>query len=250
MKSAIDGNPALSPEQRQHYHAAIDRVAASIPPAAHERIAKHVKEATFHPGLRELARAVLDEGNISEEKRKIVEARIASGRALPGGAYNTRRMSIHVDGDRTDSGHRGKYGSASSPAHAIYAHELGHAIDGPAKEISSSPEWQRAFADEINQGSHPLTDYAATKPEEGLAEFSRLLYGSDVPHAQIEREFPQASAVFKVRGLWPVTERTGPEGRMHEAFDDRIDLDANGSHIDTLRQTPDQQPRRRNTRRR
>jgi hypothetical protein len=137
----------------------------------------------------------------------------------------------------------GRYGREKLQlAHSIYAHELGHAIDGPRKEITGSKQWQEAYAAEIGQtdaerasrAEPKLSWYGGTRDSEGFAEFARLVHGSDVPHAQIERDFPLSTAVFKDRGLWPQRERTGPEGKMSEVFERAVEIPEVGSHADVL----------------
>ena len=115
---------------------------------------------------------------------------------------------LHLDGDYDFGGvERGRYGGVEvMPAGDVYAHELGHAIDGPDMALSKSKEWQEAFEGEIaysvwqSMAEPKLTEYGGSAPHEGLAEFTRLLYASDVPTAKIAEEFPKASAFMKERG--------------------------------------------------
>jgi hypothetical protein len=57
----------------------------------------------------------------------------------------------------------------------VYAHEFGHAIDGPDCEISDSTAWEHAWENEILRGKTPPSAYAQQSPSEGFAEFHRLL---------------------------------------------------------------------------
>ncbi len=80
----------------------------------------------------------------------------------------------------------------------VWAHELGHAIDG-SFELSKSTDWQSAFDQEIKSGG--LSEYATTSPQEGFAEFSRLIYGSDVERESAVGKFPLCAKFFGKRGL-------------------------------------------------
>lgn len=78
------------------------------------------------------------------------------------------------------------------------AHELGHALDGH-KEYSGSVEWQKAWNKEINGEGIPLTAYAKTSPEEGFAEFHRLLLSSPKEARQL---FPECVGYLKSQGMY------------------------------------------------
>ncbi len=219
LQQSIQNSPGLSPQQQKQYTQAMNRVMSSMPTAAHDRIAQHIKSATFHPDTKGIGLAAVDdflqtEGLPEEIKQQLGEQRqlIESGELSPGGAF-TRSGQLHVDGDYAYSEPMpGKHTTGSgAQTHEVYAHELGHAIDGPNGELSESPEWQSAWGGEMKYGVDQkftgkkprLTEYGGTTPSEGLAEFARLLYGSDTPTAEIEADFPQASEYFKRQNLWP-----------------------------------------------
>jgi hypothetical protein len=62
---------------------------------------------------------------------------------------------------------------AQKHAKSIYAHELGHVLDG-RQEISKTEDWKLAWEKEIKPGQ--LTNYATTNPTEGFAEyFERMI---------------------------------------------------------------------------
>lgn len=239
LKDAIEASPGLTDEHKQQYHEAVDRAMKHVPKTAHDRIAKHMQSAQFHPHTEAVVGGVMDDPSVSAAAK----AKLKGKRA--GGAFINSSGALHIDGAE-GTAKAGRHSGGAHP-HEVYAHELGHAIDGPNHEISKSPEWADAFKSEIATGAKgadsPLTEYGATKPSEGLAEFSRLVYGSDVPHSQIAKEFPKATQLFKDRGLWPDKERTGPEAEMAEAFDKdkRVELGKDGSHADVLLDKPAEQ---------
>ncbi len=246
LKHGVDNSPGLSDDQRARYHAAVDHVASRLPLAAHGRLANHLGGARFHPdettvGPESVAEVLNHPGADAETK----QAWKAWGDSLKergvhaGGVYSGATGSIHADGDM-DNPHPGRHSPGDKfLAHHVYAHELGHAIDGPDHEISSSPQWAHAFDSDIAHkpkqvgDEAPLTTYAAKSPSEGFAEFARLLYASDVPTDQIRREFPKASLVFNAHGLWPA-ERKGPESSMADVFGQRQQIKG-ASHADILK---------------
>ncbi len=251
--TALNFAPDLSDDQRQRFADAAVRVTGSMPKAALDRIDAHLTGVTFHATPQAIGPAVVEAlagaPGLTDAERTEKRAKLAYLlKANIGGAYVNGLRTIHADGDHDYKGEtpgRHTVGRAML-AHGVYAHELGHALDGPHREVSRSPEWGAAFKAEIEHGEADiragtvpkLSVYGGTTPSEGLAEFSRVVYGSDVPHAQIAQEFPQATAVFKARGWWPTAERTAAGAPMPEVFDERLDIGADGSHADTLKEKP------------
>lgn len=248
MEDAIS-KANLSPKQKEVYTASAKHVLGAITPAGHARIAANLKTANFHSNPMALGDAVLTEalavpGITAEQRAKLNQhKKKMSGGMMIGGAYNLKTGSVHLDGDIGKS-HAGKYATGEGiHSHHVYAHELGHAIDGPNREYSYHKEWETAWTSEISQGAvgrlvgkqAPLTDYGAARADEGFAEFSRLLYGSAVPLANIERDFPKSSAFFKSRDLWPTGRSETPDAKFPDKFDERLALDNIGSHMDTLK---------------
>jgi hypothetical protein len=238
--NAADG---LSDEQREHYGRSLARVVRTMPKEALDRIDANLDNVSFHASTKDIPEAMIEQiagqPGLDDSQRDAIRKQYAHLRdAKIGGVYMNGFKHVHVDGDGPGANTKGRHGKDFGLAHGIYGHEFTHAIDGPSHEISKSPEWQSAFAKEIAHdpaAEPPLTRYAGTKPSEGLAEFGRLVYASDVPHAQIAKEFPQATAIFKAHGLWPKAERGGAEAKMPEVFEKRIDLGKDGSHADVLK---------------
>jgi hypothetical protein len=80
----------------------------------------------------------------------------------------------------------------------VYAHELGHAIDGPDDEISNSKAWQAAWAKEMKNAGRPPSEYAQVSASEGFAEYHRLLVAN---RKQAVALYPRCADVWRGRGL-------------------------------------------------
>ncbi len=269
---ALASSSHLKPGQRQHYQNAITTALNAMPAKAHDRIAKHVSEVGFHENPQALGEAAVDaallDADMSREKLGKLQGYLSafkSGKLKPGAAYQPKTGRIHLDGDL----------SGDYQAHEVYAHALGHAIDGPKKEISGSPEWQEAWKAEIRGGG--LNKYATKTASEGMAEFCRLVYGGGAEKAKAS--FPKAYAAFEKHGLLegdtadqtatlqsdsgesqtsptlptgsvtsgavgdpqePVTTGT-PSVVLPDVFAERAALDdePDGAHVDTIRTSPD-----------
>lgn len=207
----------LPPEKAKEYAAAANAVLSRMPQAALDRAAKHVAATAFYPdskalGLGALATAMKAPGLSDQQLAKLNAQKTAveSGKINLGGAYITKEGGqLHLDGGMSGVSNPGVHGGGSQATHEVYAHEFGHAIDGPALQVSNSARWQEAFAKEIGpgvkaeDGSPRLTRYAQTNAQEGLAEFCRLVYGGEVALSTIEQEFPIASKFWKEARLWP-----------------------------------------------
>lgn len=124
-----------------------------------------------------------------------------------GGAYNPSVQGLFLDGGeeafRSGENFSPDLDAAKLRVH-IYAHEFAHAIDGPEFELSRNPKWEAAWKGEIKKVfASPLSKYAKTDPQEGFAEFGRLVYSGDFELGKIEAAFPKASQYWKGLGLWP-----------------------------------------------
>lgn len=83
------------------------------------------------------------------------------------------------------------------------AHEFAHAIDvhpETRQRISDTPEWEKAFDDEIDRDGDPLSEYARTEPAEGFAEFCRLVWTTGYKE-RARKLFPKCWGVLKNHGL-------------------------------------------------
>lgn len=278
---ALNASPGLSDEQREHYGRSMARVIRSMPKEALDRVHAHTAGATFYEKSEEIGPAVLEvmatQPGLTPDQSADIRRRYASQLGSDvGGCYLSlgSGSTLHLDGqqqyEKRDSGRYPNAGAdLKTSTHAVYAHELAHAIDGPKhgpQRISSTPEWAEAYRDEIQftdddsraKATPKLSGYAGYKvgpkgllpvPNEGWAEFGRLVYGSDVPHAEIEKNFPKCTKVWKDRGLWPAgdqlrgeqggrkeaVDRRGGPSALDELFSHSVPLDdAGDSHADIL----------------
>ena len=184
-------------DQHEAYHAAIHEVAKRIPAAGHERITRHLKAITVHPSTATMT------DHLAGQHRGVGE--IASKGGHVRGLYDPTSGTIHGNGPIERSEHQDVLGKKRTNTGEAYAHELMHAIDGPDFELSAHPDWKYAHKHEIAKrgATAPLSHYARQDEKEGLAEFGRLIYGTDMPLDEVEQRFPKASAYIKGRGLWP-----------------------------------------------
>jgi hypothetical protein len=222
----------LTPQQQQLYGQAWAEVTTELPPAALERVSNNVDEIIFvnstdHVGLtgiRTDLEVVKEVDPAAYEELVAIYAKIIpeyeSGKKGDLGCYLPNARALVLDGRHTDGPMNAPLtgpGQHSGPSRAqnvrhfvrhLYAHEMGHAIDGPDMELSGHVDWRKAWKREIVQtedgGSPRLTAYARELPEEGFAEFCRVLYSGDVNLERVAEYFPGCSQFFQSRGLWPV----------------------------------------------
>lgn len=252
---AINQSTDVPEPQRERYAASLNRVLQHMPKAALDRMEANLGEVQFGEDSNHLAekrakglRQLLDAGQLippgKEHQRPQYERAIAEieegvrkGTSTLGGVYLQQDRSLYLDGDSLHV-NEGKYGDANKTGRTetaqLQAHEIGHVIDGPNYEFSKSPEWMEAFKSEIATADEKsrLTDYAAAKPEEGFAEFARLIWGTDVDLTQIKTDFPKAFRFFASKQLIPAKR---PKGSFREMFERRIDIGEDGSHADVLK---------------
>lgn len=192
-------SPHLRPGQRAHYQRSIEKTLSAMPAAAHDLIAKHTHEIKFHEEPEEIGYATVDallgsSGDSSPKNRSRLAnllKGLKAGKVKPGAAWLPKQGGIHLDGDLGEN----------YQAHEVYAHSLGHAMDGPDKHISRSDDWKAAWQEEIAGGG--LSKYAGNSAHEGFAEFCRLVYGADNKPDDMAAIFPKAAAAMKARNLWP-----------------------------------------------
>lgn len=218
-----------SHEVRDRMMPGLQRISSRLTPTSAQRIKENLSHAQMHASVIGAQQDI--EQEVADDPKALKEVK----NSWPGGAYiGDGYRSLHlvsgyqglhsgqgvfkgVSGSSTS--HGPEKGDSESDAH-VTAHELGHVIDGPRYELSMSKEWRNAWIKEIGIGPDalpfgtkwlskltgpkgiPLTEYAKTCPQEGFAEFSRLLYASNVPHTTIEKTFPQCLAFWRSKGLW------------------------------------------------
>jgi hypothetical protein len=179
----LDGHQDLDPKKRASYREAMTGVLAAMPPEAVARIDAGVSGIHFYSDADRLGQAL---AAINPSIKEIVR----SGQRVLG-AFSITSRKLHLDG-----------GGPKYSAREVYAHELGHALDGPRNEVSDSREWRLAWNAEIASGE-VLGSYAAINVIEGMAEFARAVYGGKVDLSVLARSCPRCTAVWKSKGWWP-----------------------------------------------
>ncbi len=191
FKASLDRLTNVSREQREHYHKQATRVLRNLTPNALKRVQANTKGVSFYKDRVDLTDFFV------KDYPSMAEIRSQGGTV--NGIYDAGNQTLHLDGASTT------YGDKLNPTgddqtHHIYAHEMTHAIDGPKFEISHTDEWHKAWEKEI-KASEEISKYAATNPQEGLAEFGRLVLASSHDAAKIRQDFPLCAAVWDKHGI-------------------------------------------------
>jgi hypothetical protein len=201
-----------SAEVRERAGAAVEHIAGRLTDAAAARVAENVRKVEFHETVFAVEAAV--------RRHEVIDKQLGKETLSAGGAFLGDDIhEVHIL-----SGYMGLSGSSQGDLKLqnpedvdrhVLAHEIGHAIDGPKAEYSSDRKWISAWLGEVGSSGFAglltgpgrkkvtLTKYAKESPSEGFAEFSRLLHGSDVPLADVERKFPRCIAYWRSKKLWP-----------------------------------------------
>ena len=111
------------------------------------------------------------------------------------GAWHDGQNRLYLDGDNPVVKHEGEVVNAPQ-FQGVYAHELGHVVDGGTSE---SMEWASAWESEMKESQ--LTNYAASKPAEGYAELVRV-WSSGEKREELEKQFPKSVAILKSQGVF------------------------------------------------
>lgn len=200
VASSLRSNPSLTDEHRHKYYSTMTEILHRIPSRGVELYLSHVKGIKWFPDHDKLTKWAID--TIAPEWKTVKGIKIA-------GAYctNDPKYGRHILLDGGES-------LEPNTHHGTYSHELGHVFDGPKFSLSHTLEWMRAFDSDIVAGPHVLSNYAMTNPREGLAEFTRALYGAgpgEKKHrsqdylAAVQRAFPNCSKFFMKHKLWPAS---------------------------------------------
>ncbi len=167
------------------YRAAALSVLAAMSPGAITRLNKNVKTVHFVGTFPE----------VSPEVRRRLE-KLGDDTPVPDGV-----AGAYIKDDRTlvaDGGVPGTRPEEGVHAAGVYAHEVGHALDGPDDVVSESKAWQVAWQKEIADSDSPPSEYAQKTPSEGLAEFHRVLIANREAAC---RMYPKCAAALKSHGL-------------------------------------------------
>jgi hypothetical protein len=175
----------LTAAQRQEHQQAAHAVIGQMSVAALQRLNANVAGYRLFPDAHELSLyAVPGYASLPVSLRPYL---------LAHGAYNRRTREVEIDGG-------GRIGPFVFTAQDRYAHELGHAIDGPAFDVSDPQEWQDAWRAEIA----PTTRSPAAQVDhrEGFATFAGMAYGTNANRRALETSHPLCVAVWRRHGLW------------------------------------------------
>jgi hypothetical protein len=177
----LSKHPEIPMERRGEYARAAGVIFERITPTALVRLVQNVREIKFHLTLEDMTADLA-------RTHGLVATRLAMGRPV-GGAYVHALRQLHLDGGEEDR-------------HIVelYAHEFGHALNGPDRQISSSRAWREAWDQELH--SNDLSPLAGTNPHEGFAEFARFLYSGTVGKRDLERRFPLCVRIWREQSLW------------------------------------------------
>lgn len=192
FKASARESRYITDEQEKEFGAAAQRVLSRMPDAAVARMSG-VGKVNFFADTREVSIMFKNKLDPAAQER-YKDVTIA-------GFYSRGDNTLTLDGGGDIGELAGK--AVGGDIHGVYAHEMAHAVDGQDHELSRHKEWRRAFDAEINRPGSPLSKYGKKNAAEGFAEFGRLVYATDVPQAEVERLFPQASAYWKKLGIWP-----------------------------------------------
>lgn len=175
---------AVSPLQRIRYKAAIARVIKKLSPRAAERVADNLQRVVFAANPQEVMGALAAMGG-QVPANGVVPAMFVQ-QTIPGIG---KRGSLYLDGAADQQ-------EDSLKIEEIYAHEMGHAIDGI--NLSTRLPWVVPWNVELADGLG-LSKYAATNPQEGFAEFNRALHS--FPAEQVKKQYPMCFEFFNRNGL-------------------------------------------------
>jgi hypothetical protein len=189
LQRQLDG-ASLPPPLTAAYGSAFRKVLDSLTLEGLSLFHKNVATISFQPDFR----------GVTDQLRRLgAKPRSESGTE---GFYMRAVRHLALDG-AGDTGENAPYRTVH-----LYAHEIGHALDGTGSHsYSATPEWQKAWQNEIVQprgllkrllGEVPLSNYAKTSPAEGWAEFHRAL----VVEPEVARKrFPLCYQCWQERGL-------------------------------------------------
>jgi hypothetical protein len=186
---ALRSDAAIPPEQKRQYYQAVHDTTRHLSDSALHRLEKHGESFRFYGDTSELT------GSLAKDSKTFAKLQADGRRAA--GAYHPGTHTLHLDGGAKVTGEH--IASADRTA-GVYAHEIAHAIDGPKREISKSPDWAAAWQEEI-AGAKAISDYAGTNATEGLAEFGRLALGGALDRHQLRAHFPKCVAVWEKWGI-------------------------------------------------
>ncbi|TXH55359.1 MAG: hypothetical protein E6Q97_08965 [Desulfurellales bacterium] len=199
-------------EYFEQHKTAVADIVAKLPEAHAERVASSVREITVAAN--------------TDEVFTYIAANFMGSSEPAAGAYVPRTGQMVLDGvehmqkalSRVDSAEAKQ--NIAQTIRGLAAHEIAHAIDGEGR-ISGSQEWQSAWNSEGKRNrpgaKFAMSDYGRTSPEEGFAEYVRLVH--EEPEKAI-RHFPSMWNVYKASGEGrALTPAAKPEQKRRSIFD-------------------------------
>lgn len=194
LSAAIEDSAVDFPK-RKHYHDVAASVLETMSAIAVERFNYHINSAKFFKNVDELTQYVDAIGG----KKTVSNIRVG-GVYMHGVDRNGEAiMRLALDGGaESEQGASNFDNTQLMKTSGYYAHEFGHAVDGPNFELSSSDEWKAAYGAEIDRDGDPLSRYARTHDSEGFAEYARLVHENP---ALAKKQFPLCWRAWKKWGL-------------------------------------------------
>lgn len=180
---AIEASQHLSAVKKKAFSDAVKLVESKLSAKAKERLGKNLKGFVFHGDIEDLTAALVERSPDLKNELKGKNA---------GGAYSKKSGEMFLDGG-------GRIDGKKVGTDAVYAHEYAHAIDGPELELSKDQGWREAWRAEAQK----VSNYATKTPQEGFAEFGRLVFSSGLGTDQLRERYPLSMAHWEKLGLLP-----------------------------------------------
>jgi hypothetical protein len=185
-----EGFSALPPEEQAARKSVLESVWFKCPIRMLLRITHNVGHTVHHENYDGVTAAAMRHRGASEEE---INSALSTDKRVAGmwsySPTSRENGTLHLGtGYGLPSGDR-----ATKSAKSIYAHELGHVLDGKA-EFSKQEDWKLAWEKEIKPGQ--LTPYATTNPSEGFAEYFESMIENP---KDARKSYPQCWQFFSER---------------------------------------------------
>lgn len=185
-----EGFSSLPPEEQAARKSVLESVWFKCPIRMLLRITHNVGHTVHHPDYDGVTAASMRHRGASQEE---IDSALSTDKRVAGmwsySPSSRENGTLHLGtGYGLPSGDR-----ATKSAKSIYAHELGHVLDGKA-EFSKQDDWKLAWEKEIKPGQ--LTPYATTNPSEGFAEYFENMIENP---KDARKSYPQCWQFFSER---------------------------------------------------
>jgi hypothetical protein len=187
IHSSIDKDKDIPNGLKSEFKSGIVKTISSMNPKMKGSLLKNLRHVKFYPTSKRLSE------DISKSTATDNDGRV-------GGAVEVGSGGMFLDGAPSIK-HEGKL--ADTRMSSVYAHEIGHIIDGKLGDLSYSSDfdWKKAWVIEIlheDEKKAPLSSYAMSNAHEGWAEYVRLAITK--PNVA-KAKFPKCWAVLKKNNL-------------------------------------------------